>query len=59
MEFKGLRVSLEEEERVSKGSGNRNMEESLELSNIGGRDLLCVFPMPPIPIDLRYSFHFL
>lgn len=54
-----MRVSLEEEERVSKGSGNRNMEESLELSSIGGRDLLCVFPMPPIPIDLRYSFHFL
>lgn len=48
--------------RVAKNGGNRNIEESLRLifsSSIGGRNLLCVFLMPPIPIDLRYSFLFL
>jgi hypothetical protein len=48
--------------RVAKNGRNRNIEESLRLifsSSIRGRNLLCVFPMPPIPIDLRYSFLFL
>ena len=58
----GSRVRQEEEEIVSKSNGSRIMEESLELdfsSSIRGRDFLCAFPMPPIPIDLRYSFRFL
>ena len=55
-------MSREEEERDSKSIGNRIIEESLELdisSNVRGRNLLCVFLMPHIPIDLRQSFLFL
>ena len=62
VDFKGSSVSGEEEERVSKSSWNRNMEESVRSifsSTKGGGDSLYAFPMPPIPIVLRYSFPFL
>ena len=55
-------MSREEEERDSKSIGNRIIEESLELdfsSNVRGRNLLCVFLMPHIPIDLRHSILFI
>ena len=56
-----MRVSKEQEERVSKSSWNRNMEERLRTifsSITRTRDFLFVFSMPPIPIVLKYPFPF-